>query len=199
LGGRAKHNIENALCATGLAYGMGVAPKVIAKALRELDTTAELIPGRLNRISGLPYELIVDAAHNAHGMRALAKFVESIPRSGGRRIFALVARESDSEEALDAMVNEAAEVFDIFVCRDVSKLYRLEPGQCANALAAALRRTGVEEDRIKVIPERLEAMRYALDIAKPSDLVVIELAHLVVLRDLIDEIETRKRELRSAG
>ena len=73
MGGAARHNVANALAAIGAASALGIGEAAIAAALRSFGTAPEDNPGRANvyHIGGVV--VVIDYAHNPHGMAALAE------------------------------------------------------------------------------------------------------------------------------
>src|SRR5207302_3558371 len=64
LGGLARHNVANALAATGGARAMGASIDDVVAGLRDFRPSADLSPGRLNLYRLGAWTVIVDFAHN---------------------------------------------------------------------------------------------------------------------------------------
>ena len=93
LGGAARHNVANALAAMGAAAGAGRAGGRDAGGRSAASAaTADDNPGRANMIELGGVQLVIDYAHNPHGMAALAEHgrraagpaAARAPRPGGR-------------------------------------------------------------------------------------------------------------------
>ncbi len=80
-GGSAAHNVANCLAASALACALGVPDEAIGAALR--TTTDRANPGRCNLFAVRGATVLVDFAHNPHGVDALGPVVE---RFGGGRL-----------------------------------------------------------------------------------------------------------------
>ena len=76
-GGAAHHNLCNALTAIGLAYGAGINPDSIRKGLTEFGQKWSDNPGRgqWTELSGV--RILLDCAHNPHGIRAVVDILNS--------------------------------------------------------------------------------------------------------------------------
>jgi UDP-N-acetylmuramyl tripeptide synthase len=83
LGGRARHNVANALAAAAAARGLGVSDHTIAAALREFGSAVADNPGRagvwvLAREDGRELRVLLDFAHNLAGLAAIAELVRGL-------------------------------------------------------------------------------------------------------------------------
>jgi cyanophycin synthetase len=83
VGGRARHNVGNALAAAAAAHALGVPDMIIAAALREFGSQPEDNPGR-SRLWVLPCDdgrevrVLLDFAHNLAGLAAIAELVDGL-------------------------------------------------------------------------------------------------------------------------
>ena len=170
--GHAVHNVSNALHAVLAAHFMGVSTEVIATGLRDLDTSFETHFGRLNRIEGLPYDLVIDYAHNPDGLAHLVEFVRRTPVEG-RRILNFSCSAANSDAFIQRMGAAAAGAFDHYVCKGFTFLYQRQPGEVARHLHAGLTRAGVSDELITVCDEEMQSIEQTLAMARLGDLVVI--------------------------
>jgi folylpolyglutamate synthase/dihydropteroate synthase len=98
LGGSARHNIANCLAAIGLADALGVPMDAILSALR--STTHAANPGRGNLFDIGGAKVLVDFAHNPHGIEALGSVAEHF---GKRRRLLLIGQAGDrGDEAISS-------------------------------------------------------------------------------------------------
>jgi len=171
-GGTALHNVVNAMFATGLAMGLGATVEQIRSALESFDTSTDSTPGRLNVYDELPFRVIVDYVHNAHGFAALCQFVRAA-HSGGKRIAIVSCQERHRSVDREAIADTISETFDLFICRDPIKLKEAQDGAIADRMREALVRAGVPETKILVVPKLPEALEQGLVSAGPGDLLVI--------------------------
>jgi len=172
-GGTARHNVDNAAAAIAAAYGIGLPLTVIGSALRDFHMGFETTPSRLNELPGKPYRILMDAAHNLHGLRALMPYIDSQSVSGRRAIVIGV-----SARFPEADVREIARListrFDRFVC----KKYRVTESHSACAkpwhvLRDELVRSGVRQEAIQVVPDPKEAVAVAIKDIRPGDLLLV--------------------------
>jgi UDP-N-acetylmuramyl tripeptide synthase len=96
LGGVARHNVANALGASLLAAAMGVSRAAIADGLRGITNSPEGNPGRLNLFEFGGLRVVLDFAHNPHGLRALMDMAAALP---ALRRLVLIGQAGDRDDA----------------------------------------------------------------------------------------------------
>jgi len=174
--GSAFFNTENALAATAIALGLGIEEKSIKEGLHRFNMSIETTPGRMNLYQGLPFRLIVDHAHNAHGLNAFCKFIAQ-QGTTGKRIAVLFSIGDRSDDEILSNTGIVARHFDYFICRDPAQLHDREKGEIAQFTKSALMKHGVDESNIQVILDPITAIDEAIAIAQPGDLLVIFVGH----------------------
>lgn len=171
--GKARHNVDNAAAAIAAACGMELPLGDIRSALMGFHMGFETTPSRLNELPGKPYRVLMDAAHNLHGLRALMAYMDSQSVQGRRTIvFGPSSRfpESDVRE----MARLIATRFDRFVC----KKYRVTERHSACAepwevLRDELENVGVPKHAIRVVPDPKEAVAVAIEGVEAGDLLLV--------------------------
>ncbi len=91
IGGIARHNVANALAATGAARGLGATIAQVADGLIEFRPTADWSPGRLNLYRLGARIVIVDFAHNEAGVSAVLDVAEGIAGGAAGRAAPITA------------------------------------------------------------------------------------------------------------
>jgi len=193
-GGRARYNVENAVAAAAAAYAAGVPVDAIRKGLRSFRSDLEHNPGRFNEFTGLPFRVIIDSPHNAAGVEALVRRLDSEP-CAGQRIAVFSVATSMTDDGRRDMTRAAADAFDRFICT-----IRIQPADPALESAVELVRStlierGVPDSRITSIPDRTEAIDAALAMATAGDEVVIFLSPI---DGTVQEIADKLRHLAAA-
>ena len=171
--GHALHNVQNAMFAAGIALGMGVSLENIRLGLRTFSTDFFQAPGRLNFYNELPFRVILDYAHNAHGMAAVAKTVLALTVRG-RRIGVISAPGDRRDEDILELAHEAASAFDLIILREDDDKRGRSAGEVGEILRRGLLDAGLAAERIVpgVYAEQ-EAIERSLATAEPGDLLVI--------------------------
>ena len=175
--GKARHNVQNAMFAAGIAYALGNGPveltlDQIRHGLQTFSTSFYEAPGRLNVFDGHPFRVILDYAHNPAAVEAMADLVDRLEVQG-RRILALAAPGDRRDEDIDAIARAAAGHFDHFVCKRDDRLRGRGETEVPEMLRATLLAAGVADEAIELVPDETEAVAHALSLAEPGDLVVV--------------------------
>jgi cyanophycin synthetase len=79
MGGRIPFQVMNALAATAAAWGAGLSPAMIARALTTFETSPQAVPGRFNTFNFNGVEVILDYGHNPAALKALGEAVAALP------------------------------------------------------------------------------------------------------------------------
>ncbi len=170
------HNLENLLCAAGLALAAGVPLDAIGAGLSRSPGA----PGRLERIAARGVNVFVDYAHTDD---ALARALAALRAVGSRRLLVVFGCGGDRDRGKRPLMGEAAargadlavvtsdnprsEDPDAIIAEIVPGLERAG----ARRIDAARARAG--EAGYVVVPDRREAIALALAAARPGDVVLI--------------------------
>lgn len=172
LDGKAIHNVKNAMAAAGVAYSMGGSLDDIRDGLGQFDTTFFQTPGRMNFFREHPFTVMLDYAHNAHGMEALTNVVDSIDVVGLRHI--VLANPGDRrDEDIQAFARVAAGHYDRFICHSDDDRRGRGDYEVPLMMHATLLEAGVPEEAVMVFANETDAVNVALEGALPGDLVVV--------------------------
>jgi cyanophycin synthetase len=197
--GRALHNIQNAMFAAAIAHGMGVGVENIRQGLRTFSTDFFQAPGRLNFYNEHPFRVLLDYAHNAHSMEAVARTVLELAVHG-RRIGVIASPGDRRDEDMIALAQAAAPAFDLILIREDDDLRGRQPGEAAAVLRRGLLEAGVPAERIVngAFTEE-EAVKHALEMARSGDLVVIFGDKLARVWELIVNFKPQSGARQPAG
>jgi cyanophycin synthetase len=170
--GHAIHNIQNAMFATAVAHAMGISLENIRQGLRTFTTDFFQTPGRMNFYNEHPFRVLLDYAHNAHGMAAMAQTIRGLTVNG-RRIGVLAAPGDRRDEDILAMGRIAAAAFDRLVFREAPDGRGRAMGEVNTLLTDGALAAGAAPDHVRRIIEESEAAQACLQMAEPGDLVVL--------------------------
>ncbi len=171
--GHALHNIQNAMFATAIAHAMGISLENIRQGLRTFTTDFFQTPGRMNFYNEHPFRVLLDYAHNAHGMTAMARMIRELNVTG-RRLGVLAAPGDRRDEDILDLAHVAASAFDLIVLREDDRLRGRKRGETGELIRQGLLEAGFPSDRISAeIYREEEAVRRSLEAAQPGDLLVI--------------------------
>jgi UDP-N-acetylmuramyl tripeptide synthase len=176
-GGSARHNLANALAALAAADALKLPVAAMATALRRFGAAAEDNPGRGVRREIRGVQFLVDFAHNAHGVTALADLVAAIP---AKRRLVLLGQAGDRTDAELREMTQAIWAMrpDRIVVKEMASLLRgRTAGELPALLKAELARLGVPSEAVADAASEMDAVRQALAWAEPGDLLVL-LSHV---------------------
>ena len=184
MSGLLTYNESNALFAAALAWAQGIDIGVIRRALSRFENTEDQNPGRYNFITGLPFDVLVDFAHNPDGVRGICSVASAVPVAG-RRLLASLSIGDRHPHHIDDVASVLAATFDEFIisCDPEELGARSEHAEDDPAASWAARyralllQQGVDSDAITCELDRFAAIHVALDKARPGDLVVILTDH----------------------
>jgi cyanophycin synthetase len=175
VGGAARHNVANALAATAAAGGLGIPLDAVRATLCRFGRDPADNPGRANLYELGGIRIVVDYAHNPHGMAALAATLDALP---SERRLVMIGQAGDRS---DAAIRELARATlalrpDRVLVKEMDAYLRgRAPGEVPALMADELRRAGVPEHAISVPGTEIPAVREALGWARPGDLLVLTL------------------------
>jgi UDP-N-acetylmuramoyl-L-alanyl-D-glutamate--2,6-diaminopimelate ligase len=171
-----EHNLENLLCAAGLALAAGLPPAAVQEGL----STSTGAPGRLERIDARGVATFVDYAHTDD---ALARALEALRVLEARRVVVVFGcggdRDRGKRPLMGAVAGRGADL--AIVTSDNPRtedpmriIAEIEPGL---SQAGRPRRTAAEavagEAGYVVEPDRRAAIELAVACARPGDAVLI--------------------------
>jgi cyanophycin synthetase len=171
--GIATHNVANVLAAAAAATALGVEADVIATALKQFGRDLDDNPGRANLLELGGVRILLDFAHNPHGMAALVKLAQTLP---AKRRLVLVGQAGDrNDEAIRALARSAWELDpDYVIAKDMEGYLRgRAPGEVPDILADEFTRLGLPDRALSRGGPEIAAVREALEWARPGDLLVL--------------------------
>ena len=176
-GGIVRYNISNAMAATCIAVALDIPGDAIRKGLAKFRGDEHDNPGRGNwfehEVDGGTIRILVDFAHNEHGMKALADAIRQVP---AERVILLMGQAGDRlDEDIADLVRAACSVWPARLL--VAELPGYERGREPHEVPQLIRREairyGIPEDAIELFPGPGEATAEALIRARPGDLLVL--------------------------
>ena len=172
-GGTARHNVANALAAVAAATELDIPMGAITEALRTFGKTPSDNPGRANLYEVGGARVLVDYAHNAHGMSALVGLAQGIPAD--RRLVMVGQAGDRQDEAIREMARAASRLKpDRVIVKDAEQYLRGRTlGEVPALLADEFIRLGTPASSISCALSELQGVRDALTWARPGDLLVL--------------------------
>jgi UDP-N-acetylmuramyl tripeptide synthase len=172
-GGLLGHNIQNALGASMVSLAMGLPGAAIAKGLADFRGDEKDNPGRGNWFEAAGIHIIVDFAHNEHGVGALA---DSVLALGQKRVSLMIGQAGDrTDEAIAGMTQSALRMQPDRLL--VYELPGYERGRPLDEPTREIRRvaleSGMAESQLVLMPNPLAAASAMLNDARAGDVLVL--------------------------
>lgn len=174
LGGAIRFQVQNALAAAGAAWGAGLNPAMIARALTTFTTDGATVPGRFNVTDHNGIQIIVDYGHNVAALEAIGQAVEAM---GERRTIMVLGLPGDRRnDDLLATMDVTVPYVDEYFFFDLPGLRGRAPHEVPNLLA-----TRVPADiSWTIAASQADGIQRAWERARPGD-------RLVLIVDDVDE------------
>ena len=174
-GGTSRYNIENALSAIAVARALDLSDNAIRAGLCAFGQTTDQNPGRANLFELGGARVLVDFAHNPHGLEAFIKMASEMPAE--RRLLILgQAGDRDDESIRELALVAARHRLDRIIIKELHKYLRgREEGEVPGLLEATLREAGMPSENVARVPDEIQAVRAALEWSQPGDLLLLPL------------------------
>jgi len=192
--GKAVFNISNVLAAVLAVYVRDFKTEDIRQALQTFIPSPAMTPGRMNVFHFKHFTVMLDYAHNTHGIQAIGKFVNSVEAPLKVGIVAGVGDRRD--EDIISLGEESARIFDEIIIRQDKNLRGRSEQAMIELISKGIH--NVKPDmKIKDFRRESEAIDYALQNAEKNSFIVIisdvvpdALDQVKHYKDLEDGIET---------
>lgn len=189
-------NVQNILLAATVALTLGIAPEHIQAGVANMKA----VPGRFERVEeGQPFMLVVDYAHTDDALRNVIRVARGM---NPKRIITVFGCGGDRDRSKRPLMGMAAAELSDYVVLTSDNPRSEDP---LSIMADAL--VGVSKFDTPNIaePDRERAIRKAIELAQPGDIVILAgKGHETyqILKDgpiAFDDREVARRMLRSAG
>jgi len=174
----AKFNKYNFLAAYAVAIKLGLYRNEIFSAMKSF----KMPEGRMEIVYSKKFSVIVDFAHTPASIREALTAVREMYEGGGRliHVFSAAAFRDDSKRPI--MGRESGKVADLVILTEED--YRTEdPVKIAQSIAVGLEEEGFKSvnansfgdknNKYTIIIDRYEAIKKAISIAKPKDVILL--------------------------
>jgi UDP-N-acetylmuramyl tripeptide synthase len=187
VGGLAGYNVGNLAAAALVSVGLGVAPALVADVFARFGERIADNPGRLMRFDVNGAHVLVDYAHNPEGLTGLLEVARSLRADGGR-LGVLLGHAGNREDADIERLAETAAGFApaLVVLKELEVYRRGRPaGEVPAILRAALLRAGMPDSALQLRQTEVEAVRTALEWARPGDVLALPVHGLAARAEVL--------------
>lgn len=177
MGGIAAYNVANLAGAALAAAALGIAPTTIASVLARFGSSLDDNPGRMMRFEVRGVKVLIDYAHNPDGLRGFLTVAAHLRGATGRLGLLLGHAGNRKDADIEELARVAAEFRPdlVVVKEDEAHLRGRAPGEIPRIIRSELGRLGYRDDALPVTNSEVEAARYALDWARPGDVLAFPL------------------------
>jgi UDP-N-acetylmuramoyl-L-alanyl-D-glutamate--2,6-diaminopimelate ligase len=162
------YNVSNCLAAlTATVYGLKIKPEIAAQGIASLEE----IPGRMERIDmGQSFTAIVDFAHTPNALKVVLEDGRRMTKGRVISVFGSAGLRDQKKRRM--MAETSAELADLTVLTAEDPRTESLEGILEEMAAGARSRGGREGETFWRVPDRGEAIRFALSLAQPGDIVL---------------------------
>lgn len=173
-GGKILFQVQNALAAVAGAWGAGLNPAIISRALTTFATDEEMVPGRFNRFEQEGIEVIVDYGHNAAAMKALSQAIRGLEKKRTSMILHLPGDRKN--EDLVRTLEATLPFVDSYFLHDEQDLR----GRKKNEVPKLLKQALPKEAKSEIATTHQDALQRAWATLRSGE-------RLVIIADIVDE------------
>ena len=177
IGGLANYNVANLAAAALAARELGIPASTIAQVFARFGAEARDNAGRMMHFDAAGVRVLIDYAHNPEGLRGFLSVAQGL-RGGHGRLGLILGHAGNRKDAdIQALARVAAEFHpDLIVVKEnETQLRGRTPGEIPGILRAELLRLGVPGSALPMSASEYEAARFALDWARPGDVLALPL------------------------
>jgi cyanophycin synthetase len=177
MGGIAAYNVANLAGAALAAAALGITPTTITSVFARFGSRLNDNPGRMMRFEARGVKVLIDYAHNPDGLRGFLTVAAHLRGATGRLGLLLGHAGNRQDADIEELARVAAEFQPdlVVVKEDEAHLRGRAPGEIPRIIRAELRRLGFPDAALPVGNSEVEAARYALDWARPGDVLAFPL------------------------
>lgn len=158
-------SVYNALAAIAFAFKEGIDPRIIKAALEKVQG----VPGRFEQIDcGQDFTVIVDYAHTPDGLKNILETARQIAE---KRLITVFGCGGDRDRTKRPQMGEIAARYSDFCIVTSDNPRSEEPQAIINDIIPGMNK--VKNSRYSIIADRKEAIRHAIYLAHPGDLIII--------------------------
>ena len=169
--GKLIYNIENALAAVAVGYGMNIPISTIENALTTFKADEIHNPGRFNIFNINNFRVVVDYGHN---IASYQRTGEALKKLGASKLIGIIGVPGDRQDSFIKKVGTiAGKIFDKIIIKEDKDLRGRIQGEVAKLLLEGVISAGVPKNQIEIIHDEKQALKKAMLEAESEDVIVI--------------------------
>lgn len=165
-----KFNVYNALCAIAVAISQNIPLLTSKRALEKIQG----VPGRMEIVIKEPFKVIVDYAHTPDSLQEVYKTITNSRKLAKNKLICVFGSCGGGRDKWKRpkMGEIAAQYCDEIIITNEDP-YDEDPHQILSMIKSGIFKSKFSISNFHEILDRREAIRKALEIAKPDDIVII--------------------------
>jgi cyanophycin synthetase len=186
LKGAVSYNVKNSLSAIAGAYGLGIEPACIVNALKKFKSDNENNPGRFNIHEIQHFKVVVDYGHNIEGYR---ESIVSLRNMQHNRLIGVIGVPGDRTETSTARIGQlCGESFHHILIKEDKDKRGCAEGEIARQLMNGCLIGGIDKNNVTVELCEQEALRKAMLMAQPQDIIIVFYEDYQGVMDTIEQV-----------
>lgn len=162
-----RFNLENILVAIGMAHGAGISMDQMIQGIEAV----RVVPGRLESIpNNRGFFIFVDYAHTPDALARVGQTVKGVVPG---RLITVFGCGGDRDPHKRPMMGREVTQFSDLVIVTSDNPRTEEPEKIINEIWKGIRETNFPHGKLLRIPDRREALRKSLELARPGDGILI--------------------------
>ena len=159
------YNVYNSLAAIAAAVSQGISLNTIASAFKKFTGA----PGRYKILDyGQPYTIIIDFAHNFHGLEHILKSLKNLSKN---RIITIFGHGGERDNRVRKKMGQVVGSHSDYSIITADNPRSEDPTDISKEIERGF--LEVENKHYRIILDRVEAIKFALKIARENDIVLI--------------------------
>jgi len=160
-----RYNIYNALAAMATAITQGISLNITSRAFSKFYGA----PGRYKLLEyGQNYTIIIDFAHNYHG---LGNILKNLRNFTSHKIITVFGHGGEKYNKVRAIMGEVIGIYSDYIVITADNPKSEDPMEIAQEIERGVKKTG--KDYIIITDDRVKAIKHALEKAEEGDIVLI--------------------------
>lgn len=160
-------NVYNVLAAIGVALAENISPVIIKKTLESFDS----VPGRFELVdAGQPFSVIVDYAHTPDGLENILKTAKQFAEGN---IIVVFGCGGDRDRTKRPIMGRLAVEYGNIVIATSDNPRTEDPETILKDIEVGIYQALTNDKKYDMIVDRYEAIKRAISLAEPRDIVII--------------------------
>jgi cyanophycin synthetase len=192
LDGKAEFNISNILAAILAAYTHRIKISTIRKTLQNFLPSTVNTPGRINLFEFRDFTVMLDYAHNPHGVKALGKLINKLDAE--HKVGVITGVGDRRDEDIINLAKEAAMIFDEIIIKHDSDLRGRTHEEIDQLLTAGIQKI-YNNMPVTYTRNECDATEKAIRESRPGSLIVVLVENFHEVEKTVQNLLREEKEI----